>query len=190
MKTENRKKISWRKYFCLGFVLMQALFVLIQPGMAVQGRESRRVKVAFFPMEGFHNYSEKEGYGGLDVDYLKELCNFTGWEIEYVECESWNEALARLEAKEVDLVGSAQYSKERAEAFDYASLSSGYTFGCLFTNKGKCLAFEDFHTMRDMKFGVVESYVRKEEFLDYIRRNGIKNPRILEYGTTKELQDA
>lgn len=121
-------------------------------------------KSCFFPMEGFHTYSQKEGYGGVDADYLKELCHYTDWEIEYVECSSWNDALAKLERKEVDLVGSAQYSHGREEIYDYAALSSGYTFGCLFVEENSNLAFEDFERMKEMTFGVVESYVRKKTF--------------------------
>lgn len=151
---------------------------------------SRKVKVAFFPMNGFHVYSEDNGYGGMDVAYLEELRIYTGWDIEYVTCESWNEALEKLEAKEVDLVGSAQYSEERAQTFEFASLSSGYTYGCLFVEKDSGMDFEDFDRMRDMFFGVVESYVRKNEFLEYLDRNGISEPRLREYETTQELQTA
>lgn len=151
---------------------------------------SRKVKVAFFPMNGFHIYSETGGYGGMDVAYLEELRVYTGWDIEYVICESWNEALEKLEAKEVDLVGSAQYSEERAEVFEFASLSSGYTYGCLFVEKDSSMDFEDFDRMRDMTFGVVESYVRKYEFLEYLDRNGISEPQLKEFGTTQELQTA
>lgn len=156
---------------------------------AARARESRTVKVAFFPMQGYHTYSETEGYDGVDVAYLKELCSYTGWKIEYVDCESWDDALLKLEAKEVDLVGSAQYSKERAEIFDYAALPSGYTYGCLFVEKGSGIAFEDFAQMKNMRFGLVESYVRKQEFLDYLSGNGLEDPDLQEYGSTKELQE-
>lgn len=149
-----------------------------------------KVKVAFFPMNGFHTYSESDGYGGMDVAYLEELRIYTGWDIVYVMCDSWNEALEMLEEKEVDLVGSAQYSEERAEVFEFASLSSGYTYGCLFVEKDSSMAFEDFEGMKDMTFGVVESYVRKGEFLEYLDRNGIAKPRLKEFGTTRELQAA
>lgn len=191
MKIQNRGEEKLKRYIPRGLALMQmlVLFILLFP-VFTEGKEIHKVKVAFFPMEGFHTYSEAEGYGGMDVDYLKELCNFTGWDIEYVECGSWNEALEKLSAKEVDLVGSAQYSKERTRSFAYASLSSGYTFGCLFTNEDKSLAFEDFDSMREMTFGVVESYIRKEEFLAYIGRNGIANPKVREYETTQDLQKA
>lgn len=174
-----------------GWILLQgAVLLAVFLCIPVHAKESRHVKVAFFPMEGFHIYLESGGYGGVDADYLEELCSYTGWDIEYVACDSWNDALVKLQAKEVDLVGSAQYSQERAELFDYAALSSGYTYGCLFVNENSSLAFEDFDSMRDMKFGVVESYIRKGDFLEYLDRNGIGNPYIREYDTTQEMQEA
>lgn len=184
-------KMYWKKRIQGGLTLLFAMvFLAIFLPLSVCAQESRTVRVAFFPMEGFHTYSENEGYGGMDVSYLEELCSYTGWKIEYVDCESWDDALAKLEAKEVDLVGSAQHSKERAELYDYASLPSGYTFGCLFVDGSSDLAFEDFERMKDMKFGIVETYVRKEDFLEYVGRNGIEHPYLQEYDTTQELQEA
>ncbi len=185
MKTVLRKKTMRG-----GLALFWALILLLAALPVVAwAREVRTVRVAFFPMQGYHTYSEAEGYDGVDVAYLKELCTYTGWKIEYVDCASWDEALSKLEAREVDLVGSAQYSRERAETFDYAALASGYTYGCLFVEEDSEIAFEDFADMRDMKFGVVESYVRKPEFLEYLSRNGIEAPNVREYGSTKELQE-
>lgn len=169
----------------VALVLISALL----PAFA-HAREARTVKVAFFPMEGYHSYSESEGYGGMDVAYLNELCVYTGWDIEYIECDSWDDALAKLEAKEVDLVGSAQFSDERNEIFDYAALPSGYTYGCLFVEGDSDLAYEDFARMQDMKFGVVGSYIRKTEYLQYMARNGISNPDLKEYENTQQLQEA
>lgn len=156
----------------------------------VFAKTPRTVRVAFFPMEGYHTYSESGGYGGMDVAYLEELCIYTDWNVEYVDCDSWDDALAKLKAKEVDLVGSAQYSNERSEVYDYAALPSGYTYGCLFVKEDSNLAYEDFERMQDMKFGVVGSYIRKSEFLDYLARNGIDNPNLQEYENTQGLQEA
>lgn len=170
------------------FAAVVVLFILLPA--YVRAEEARTVRVAFFPMEGYHTYSESEGYGGMDVAYLQELCVYTGWNIEYVNCDSWDDALAKLEAREVDLVGSAQYSDERSEIFDYAALPSGYTYGCLFVESDSNLAYEDFERMRDMKFGVVESYIRKTEYLQYLERNGISNPDLQQYENTQKLQEA
>lgn len=184
-------KVYWTRFMrnSLLPILVTACFLFFFH-IPVQAQEIRTVRVAFFPMEGFHSYSEEEGYTGVDADYLEKLCAYTGWEIEYVDCDSWNDALAKLEAKEVDLVGTAQYSEERAEVFDYAALSSGYTFGCLFVEENSSLAFEDFNRMKDMKFGIVASYIRRQEFLEYLGRNGVNNPQLQEYETTQELQEA
>ncbi len=191
-KMENiKKKTHWKKFIQRGLALLQIIVCCaVLFTMPVCAKETRTVRVAFFPMEIFHDYSETDGYGGMDVAYLEELCGYTGWKIEYVDCSSWDDAIEKLKAKEVDLVGSAQYSKERAETFEYAALSSGYTFGCLFVEKGSGLAYEDFDSMKDMRFGVVETYIRKGDFLEYLDRNGIADPQVQEYGTTQELKEA
>lgn len=160
MRRESMKRMHLIRLTRSILVLLQAvLLVLIVLPARAQAGQSRVVRVAFFPMEGFHIYSDTDGYGGMDVAYLEELSSYTNWDIEYVECDSWNAALEKLEAREVDLVGSAQYSPERAEVYDYAALSSGYTFGCLFVEEESDLAYEDFTRMREMTFGVVESYI-------------------------------
>ncbi len=156
----------------------------------VRAGEGRTVKVAFFPMESYHMYSEEEGYGGIDAAYLDALCGYTGWNVEFVDCDTWDDALHKLENREVDLVGSAQYSNERGKLFDYAALASGYTYGCLFVEEGSSLAYEDFGHMQDMRFGVVESYVRKSDLLEYLEQNGIKEPRLYEYQTAQKLREA
>lgn len=152
--------------------------------------ERRTVKVAFFPMDGYHTINEDGSFGGMDVEYLDALCDYAAWNVEYVVCDSWEDALAKLKNKEVDLVGSAQYSAARAEVYDYADLSSGYTFGVIATNPGKDIAYEDFHAMQDFTFGMVEDYVRKNEFLEYLLHNGIEEPAIVEYETTADMQAA
>ena len=52
------------------------------------------------------------------------------------------------------------------------------------------LAYEDFSAMRDITFGMVKTYVRREEFLQYLSDHGITEPEIKEYGSTAELQKA
>ena len=156
----------------------------------VYAAQRRLVKVAFFPMDGYHITNADGSYGGMDVEYLNALCEYTDWEVEYVECDSWEEALQLLSGKQVDLVGSAQYSIERAEVYQYADLSSGYTFGVIATKPESSIAYEDFTAMRHITFGMVENYVRKGEFLQYLSDNGIDNPQIIEYASTSDLQNA
>lgn len=153
-------------------------------------KNKRVVKVAFFPMEGYHEKLEGGILAGMDVDYLESLSKYADWEINFVECDSWDEALRLLSEKQVDLVGTAQYSAERAASYQYADLSSGYTFGVIAANGDSDLAYEDFMAMRNITFGMVKTYVRREEFLLYMHDNGVPSPKIREYNSTKDLQNA
>ena len=173
----------------LGCLLVFFLAACIFPGF-VRAAEKRTVRVAFFPMDGY-NVTEADGtLTGMDVDYLNALCNYANWEIEYVRCDTWDDALSLLSAHEVDLVGSAQYSVERAAVYQYANLSSGYTFGVIATSPDSMLAYEDFAAMKDITFGIVKTYVRRGEFLEYLKDHGVLGPRLKEYNSTAELKEA
>lgn len=156
----------------------------------VSAEEKRTVKVAFFRCKGYHTIEEDGSYSGMDVEYLNVLREYANWEIEYVECKDWDAALELVADHKADLVGSAQYSAERAATYQYADLSSGYTFGIIAANPDSSLAYEDFDAMKDITFGMVRTYVRREEFMGYLADNGISSPKIREYGSTAELQDA
>lgn len=159
------------------------------PG-TVQGAEKRTVRVSFFPMDGYHETLPDGSLSGMDVEYLDNLCDYVNWSVEYVPCESWDEALQMLADKEVDLVGSAQYSAERAQIYKYANIANGYTFGAIAVRGDSTLAYEDFDAMQDITYGVVSTYVRKQEFLEYLKGHGIENPRVREYESTAVLQGA
>ena len=187
MKQQRKGDRYKRLRIWVGLVLLAMCVGIGQESLAAQ---KRNVKVAFFPMDGYHNMREDGSFGGMDVEYLNVLCDYVNWNVEYVECDSWGTALEMLENKEVDLVGSAQYSSERAEIFQYADISSGYTFGVIATNPQSNIAYEDFHAMQDITFGMVENYVRKQEFLEYLYHNGIDAPQIVEYNSTADMHAA
>ena len=185
-KAEEKGEFRILRLFLIAVLCLTCSFV----GTKFYATEKETVKVAFFPMDGYHMVDEDGVYTGMDVDYLQAISHFVSWDVEYVICDSWNEALEKLENKEVDLVGSAQYSAERAEVFDYADLSSGYTFGVIATNPNQAVGYEDFDAMAGLRFGVVKDYVRKAEFIEYLNSNGITNPNIIEYATSADLQAA
>ncbi len=175
-------------------MLFPAMLLLGMVGMLLSqpiwASGKRSVKVAFFPMDGYHIKESGADYDGMDVRYLDALCEYVNWNIEYVECESWDMALKLLAERKVDLVGSAQYSDERAKIYQYASLPSGYTFGAIAARGDSALAYEDFEAMRQIDFGIVKSYVRKDEFLQYMKDNGVEEFRLHEYEDTGELMQA
>jgi EAL domain-containing protein (putative c-di-GMP-specific phosphodiesterase class I)/ABC-type amino acid transport substrate-binding protein/GGDEF domain-containing protein len=174
----------------LAATLLLSVFLILISSEIAQAAESKVVRVAFFPMTGFHEYSSDGSRTGMDVDYLNSIQSYTGWQIEYVDCQSWDDALSMLEDNEVDLVGSAQYSEARSKLFCYARFPSGYTYGAIMINADTVCAFEDFDAMANLTYGVVSTYIRKEEFLEYLSDNGITDPVVVEYPDTAHLQAA
>lgn len=196
MKTQKRQAGRIKRFPALRFAVtllsIAALLAVIPTGDlgTVHGAERRTVRVGFFPMDGYNEIRFDGSRGGMDVEYLENLCDYVSWNIEYVDCPSWDDALDMLLHKEIDLVGSAQYSKERAELYQYADLASGYTFGAIAVNGDSTIAYEDFSAMWEVTFGVVGSYIRKDEFYEYMADHGIFSPKVREYADTAALQAA
>ena len=176
-------------YLASLFVVMIIMLVCLSL-VNIQAKEERKVKIGFFPMDGYHEINNDGSYDGMDVKYMEALKEYTGWDIEFVMCDSWEDALKCLENKDIDLVGSAQYSEERAQIFDYADLSSGYTFGVIATTGNSVLAYEDFEALKGINIGIVKGYVRTAEFYEYMAENGISSPNVIEYASTSEMHDA
>ena len=122
-----RKRTHGRAIRFLVSMFVVALFTSIGSTGVVQGAGKRTVRVGFFPMEGYNETRADGSRTGMDVEYLSALNDYVNWNIEYVECESWDDALTMLLNEQIDLVGSAQYSAERAKLYQYANLASGYT---------------------------------------------------------------
>lgn len=183
---EDKKRINRIKNSILAMICFLCLII----GYKVSAAEGKTVRVAFFPMDGYHIVNEDGTFGGMDVEYFNAISHYTTWDIQFVPCESWEDALDKLAKKEVDFVGSAQYSAERAEIYTYTDISSGYTFGVIATNSEIQTAYEDFQAMREFTFGMVKNYVREAEFFEYLHHNGIDNPNVIEYDNTADMQSA
>ena len=193
---EKRKRISRAAYFAGWILSLTVLLALVVGELGNLGSEraraadKRTVKVAFFPMEGYNEYDRDGSPAGMDVEYLENLCEYVNWEMEYVPCDSWDKALQMVLDREADLLGSVQYSAERAELYEYANLASGYTFGAIAVKGASKLAYEDFDAMSNVTYGVVKTYIRKDEFYDYLADHGIRRPKVKEYEDTAALQAA
>ncbi len=190
----RRKKEGAGKIKNIIFLFAAAMLIICVIGNTATvksfGAQKRTVKVGFFPMDGYNEKGKDGKHSGMDVEYLENLCDYVNWEIEYVDCESWDDALQMLLDKKIDLVGSAQYSSERAKKYEYANLASGYTFGAIAVEGSSMLAYEDFDAMSDITYGIVGTYVRKEEFYEYLAAHGIHKPKVTEYENAAALQEA
>ena len=65
-------------------ILLSIFLLCLTIGINVSAHEHRTVRVAFFPMDGYHIVNADGSYGGMDVEYLEEVARYTSWNIEYV----------------------------------------------------------------------------------------------------------
>lgn len=148
------------------------------------------VRVGFFPMSGYQEYDEQGNPKGYNVEYLEQVSVYTGWTYEYVPVDSWDDALKALRNGDIDLLGSAQMTAERAKYFDYGDYSGGSTYGAVLAlNENDQIAYEDFEQFDQSRIGCVKTYVREQDFLDYAKKNGIR-PQLIYFDDTAQMKKA
>lgn len=88
---EETKKKSMLDQRFLALLAAIAILVTMPAGSLgkAHGAERRTVRVGFFPMEGYNEISADGSRAGMDVEYLEALCDYVSWNIEYVDCASW-----------------------------------------------------------------------------------------------------
>ncbi|MEA3238510.1 MAG: transporter substrate-binding domain-containing protein, partial [Candidatus Bipolaricaulota bacterium] len=67
---------------------------------------------AFPPIEYF---DEKGEYRGIAAEYLALIAKQTGLEFKVVHCQSWDEALQKVESHEIDALPAAAQTEDRAQ---------------------------------------------------------------------------
>lgn len=94
--------------------------------------EGRVVRVGYMNHPGYIERTDNGQFVGLGVEFLREVCKYTGWTIEYVYA-SWAEQLEMLKTGELDLVPMVQFSHQRAEEYNFSHQPVGLIQGMLVT---------------------------------------------------------
>lgn len=179
--------------FLLGlFVAMLFWFVPLvaaAPADAVK-TDIREVRVAFFPMKGFHSVDRQGKPNGYDVTYLERVAIYARWNVRYVPVNSWVEALDAVENGRLDLMGATLMNPERARKLEYSALSGGQTREVLLTNKSSSdLVYEDFEAFSGLRVGCMRASIRRADFMSYAVQNGF-TPDIVDFNTVQDMRQA
>lgn len=181
----NKPKKTIVFYSTLIFIF---LFFLFANKIDIEAKE--KIRVGFFPLEGFQEYDEQGEPIGYNVEYLDKIAEYIDWEYEYVHADTWVDALEMLDNKEIDILAPSQKSLERQEKYLISDYSFGMEYGTLFTwSKNGKLKYEEFEAFSYIKIGCVDSFIMKDDFLRYAKANGFK-PRMVYYHDNNELLSA
>lgn len=161
------KKIRLPVRMVLGVILLVCALTVHAQDVA-----ERKVRVGFFQFTSYQQVDERGNRSGYGYEYLQEIAKHTGWQYEYVTA-SWEDCLEMLERGEIDLLGSAQYTAERGEKFDYPSLNSGISYAVLCVKESNTtIAYEDFEAFDGMTIGLLKGNSRNNRLADYCAENG------------------
>lgn len=162
----------------------------ILPASAAQPEEER-VRVGFFAFDGYHmvdGVGKRSGYG---YDYLQYLSRYTNFVYDYVGYEnSWSEMQDMLEAGEIDLLTSAQKTKERMERFDFSDQPIGESAAILTVKAGNDrYMVDDYSQLSGIRVGMLQGNSRNESFVRFAGENGFTFHPVY-YKNDDELSEA
>lgn len=107
----------WTKLLFLFLILFMISFMMHGISVRAENKTSRVIRVGYFNLGDYYKGTENHSVDSYDRAYLEKLSEYTNLKYEYVNCVSWKNALEKLQKHEIDLVGTMQYSEERAEKY-------------------------------------------------------------------------
>lgn len=148
------------------------LFLLLYPfSAAATGMRPHPIRVGYTDSPGFIEKTAAGTVDGYGVAYLNEISHYTGWRYEYVYA-TWQECLERLAKGELDLLGMAQYTPERAASYEFASLPSGVEYMVMYVrNDDNEVYYNDYQSFNGLRIGVLKGNFQTEILSDVARKN-------------------
>ena len=151
--------------FCLA-----ALFLFSQ-FFSSEAYAQRRLRVGFFHFDGYHMEDEQGNRSGYGYEYLQHMLLYADWKYEYVGYDkSWSEMLGMLERGEIDILTSAQKTKDREKRFGFSKNSIGKSKTIVTVKSGNTRYMSgDWRKWSGIRVGMLKNNSRNESFAAFAR---------------------
>ena len=145
--------------------LLPALSLFAPAQAAGRTATPTTVKIGYY-YDGDYMYKTSAGtYSGYDIEYLYEIGKYTDWKYQFVDFDSFESAMAALEAGEIDIIPAFFYSEERAQKFLYSADDMGTIYVTLVVPESDTShAYKDYASFQGMKVGVLAGSLDGEQF--------------------------
>jgi|GEM_PF-5411877 len=104
---------------------------------------------------------------GIFVDILDHIGAAEEWQIEYSPC-AWDDCLAKLENKEINLLPAIAYSKERADLYDYTRQTIITNWGQLYIPHDS--EIQSFLDLQDRDIAVLKNDIHYRAFAELLAK--------------------
>ncbi|MEG1050214.1 MAG: transporter substrate-binding domain-containing protein, partial [Oscillospiraceae bacterium] len=162
-----------KKVFKTLMSIVGAVLVAVSLSFSAVAMDSseKTIRVGYIDYQAFIDKSPEGTYSGYGVDYLNEIAKYSGFKYEYVY-GTWQECIDRLANKEIDLVCTAKYTKERDESFDFSKFPIGTEQGVLYTlPENTSLYYDDFIGLNGANIGFIKGNLTVQAFRTYAKNN-------------------
>lgn len=131
------------------------------------------IRIGYDANSNFIKESDGSFYG-YGVEYLEKIAEYTDWEYEFVQDESWQASLEKLRDGEIDLICTAHYTEERAEEFVYSDIPLGYEASLLYTTADSPISYQDYEAMQGGRIGLLQESYSAQDFEQHAIKVGIQ----------------
>lgn len=168
---------------CLSLIVCLAL-----SPTAAQAAALKTVKVGFFAFDGYHMMDENDQPSGYGYDMLQRMVGYTNWKLEFVGYDkSWSDMQDMLLSGQIDLVTSAQKTKERMELFDFSYDSIGNSATIVTVKAGDTTyATDDYRNWDGIRVGMLKENSRNDSFAAFAAEHGFAYDPVY-YDTLAEM---
>lgn len=187
VKRTNQLKILRCKVISM-IVCLVLLAAAVRPVSAAQ---TEIVRVGFFALDGYHmqdQYGDRSGYG---YEYLQYMGKYSNFVYEYKGYDkSWEEMQDMLERGQIDMLTSAQKTKERMKKFDFSDRPIGTSKTLLTVKAGNTKYMNgDLRKLNGMRVGMLKKNSKNDSFRTYAKEQGISYRTVI-FNSSKEMLKA
>ena len=187
VKRTNQLKILRCKVISM-IVCLVLLAAAVRPVSAAQ---TEIVRVGFFALDGYHmqdQYGDRSGYG---YEYLQYMGKYSNFVYEYKGYDkSWEEMQDMLERGQIDMLTSAQKTKERMKNFDFSDRPIGTSKTLLTVKAGNTKYMNgDLRKLNGMRVGMLKKNSKNDSFRTYAKEQGISYRTVI-FNSSKEMLKA
>lgn len=151
-----------------------------------------KIRVAFYPLDGFFEYDKTGKEIGYGVDYLNEMAKYANIQWEYVPVDSWEKINGMLRSGQVDVEVPVTVPDDEEKAADYNFTTEDIlpSYHALMAYKSRNdLYYKDYDTIKTIKIAVTKQIMETAGVERYLRSIGVPPDHLLffeDYNHCKE----
>ena len=174
-------------FLCLLMIFSTLLCSVVY---ASEDKDREVVKVGFFAFDGYHMIDENGNRSGYGYDFLRLAARYINVDYEYVGYEkSWDDMLEMLRDGRIDMVSSAQVTKERLQEFAFSKPIGSSSAMLTIRSGNEEIIGGEYDTYDGIRIGLLENNSRNEDLERFASEKGFTYTPVY-YEVYTDLEDA